>query len=433
MDAPTGKVSVMLAAAGSEVVTYQMQPPFLSDARFVVSATATGWPSFEETLFEMKPMLLVIQAGVAPGPDPLLRALARMQAWNGVALVVLPAALRDMRGVFEQVSAVRGVFVAPVNWGEIAQAGYAAVASEQARSAAAAPLQQAYFGRAATAVTGTRVVAFVSGSGGVGRSTVAENLAYELAVRMSVRTLLMSFDLPPAAVAHLKGRYNPNALEYFRRPGDGFNAALQAREGLDMLMAPDNTEDYLKAGMYSSANKAEADSIYSLVQTAWGRNYAAVMVDLPAGAQAWTLQGILAANTAVIVARPTLSDLAATRHTLILLLERLVSEHRIPREAIYLVLNRVNERSMLTAGQFHSELAASYGWAPPVAAVIADNPAVTQAQDAQAPVVTRVDDFAKGIRSLAAALFPGGPVSAPDGDGSTNMRSLFRLPKIRLT
>ena len=88
-----------------------------------------------------------------------------------------------------------------------------------------------------------------------------------------------------------------------------------------MLMAPDNTEDYIKAGMYSAANKSEADSIYSLVQTSWGRDYAAVMLDLPAGTQPWTLQGIMAANTAVIVARPTLSDLAVTRHTLILLLE----------------------------------------------------------------------------------------------------------------
>ena len=60
--------------------------------------------------------------------------------------------------------------------------------------------------------------------------------------------------------------------------------------------------------------------------------------------QPWSLQGITAANTAVIVARCTMADMAATRHTLILLLERLVGEHRIPREAIYLVLNQVRTK-----------------------------------------------------------------------------------------
>src|SRR4030065_1497879 len=94
----------------------------------------------------------------------------------------------------------------------------------------------------------------------------------------------------------------------------------------------------------------------------------AVLLDLPSGEQPWGLQGILAANTAVIVTRCTLADLTATRHSLVLLLERLIGEHRIPREAIYLVLNQVNERSPITPREFHDELANAYGWAPPVAA-----------------------------------------------------------------
>jgi len=44
---------------------------------------------------------------------------------------------RDLRGTLEKAGVVRGVYIAPVNWGEVAQSGYAAVMTERARAAAA--------------------------------------------------------------------------------------------------------------------------------------------------------------------------------------------------------------------------------------------------------------------------------------------------------
>jgi cellulose biosynthesis protein BcsQ len=425
------KVSVMLAGPGHEAVFYHMQPPFLSDSRFVVSAHATQWGNFEQSLVQMRPDLLIVQAEIAPGPEALVQVLAEIQVWHGVAIVVLPPAIRDLRGVFEKASIVRGVYIAPVNWGEVAQSGYAAVMTERARAASTAPLQHAYLGRSSGAIVGTRVVAFISATGGVGRSTIAESLAYELSVRMNIRSLLMSFDLPAAAVPHLKLRYVPNSMEYFARPGDGFLASIQTREGLDILLAPENSIDYQKAAEYSTAHKAEPDSIYSMVMASWTRNYAAVLLDLPSGEQPWSMQGIAAANTAVIVSRCTLADMAAARHTLILLLERLIGEHRIPREAIYLVLNQVNDRSPISARGFHEELVDSYGWAPPVAAVIPYNPVISQAQDEQIPAITRVEELAKGVRSLADFLFPGGMFT--NSNGKSERKSRLRIPKFRFT
>ncbi|MDD5369148.1 MAG: hypothetical protein PHQ40_08685 [Anaerolineaceae bacterium] len=425
------KVSVMLAGPGHEAVFYQMQPPFLSDPRLVIAAHATQWSAFETALTQMRPDLVVVAADIAPGPDALLQALAPMQVWRGVAIVILPSATRELRGTFEQAAMVRSVYIAPVNWAEVAQSGYAAVMTERARTAAAMPLQEAYFGRAAGAVLGTRVIAFLSASGGTGRSTIAGNLAYELAVRRHVQTLLMSFDLPPAAAPHLRLRYVPSASEFFARPGDGFAAALQNREGLDILLAPENSLEYQKAAEYSTTHRLDPNSIYSLVMASWTRNYAAVVLDLPSGEQPWSLQGVLAANTAILVSRCTLSDLAATRHTVSLLLERLAGEHRIPREAIFLVLNQVSDRAMLTPREFHSELVSSYGWAPPVAAVIPFNISIAQAQDEQVPAVTRVDDLAREIRKLADFLFPIG-FTPENGHGAKNHRSALRLPRIRL-
>lgn len=431
-DAVSQKVSVMLAGPGHETVFYQMQPPFLSDARFVISAHATQWTSFEQNLAQMHPDLVVVQVEIAPGPEALLQALAQMQVWHGVAIVVLPGSIRDLRSSFEKAGVVRGVYIAPVNWGEVAQSGFAAAMTERARLAAVAPLQQAYLSRAPGAIVGTRVVAFVSASGGVGRSTVSESLAYELSLRMNVSTLLMSFDLPPAAVSHLRLRYTPNAMEYFARPGDGFNAAIQTREGLDIIVAPENSLDYQKAAEYALGHKSEPDSIYSLVLATWTRHYAAVLLDLPAGEQPWGLQGIAAANSAVIVARCTLADLAAVRHTIVLLLERLAGEHRIPREAIYLVLNQVTERSPISARSFHDELASGYGWAPPVAAVIPYDPAVSQCQDEQVPAVTRVENLAKATRNLTQVLFPGMETAGLESPNGSGFKRRLRIPKFRL-
>ena len=403
------KVLTMLAGTGAETVFYQMMPAFQSDTRFSVSSVVTGWPDFEKNLEQLKPNLLVVQGDIAPNPDTLIAALARMQVWNGVALVVLQTAHREFRGAFEKVSVVRGVFVLPVNWGEVVQGGYAAVSTERARGAAQAPLQSAMGFRAATSVTGTRVVAFLSGSGGAGRSTLAENIAYELAVRLNVRTLLMSLGLPPSAAMNLGLKYTPNAGEFFARPGDGFASAIQTKEGLDVIVAPENSVEYARAAESSSSagGKAEANSIYSLVMASWTRSYAGVMLDLPCSEGIWTMHPLMAANTAIIVSRPTLADLAATRHLLVLLMERMRNEHRIPQESIFMVLNQASDRSRITPSQFYQELVQSYGWAPPVLAVIPYDQNIPNTQDDRVPVVGKVDGFTKGIRTIINGLFPG--------------------------
>ena len=248
---------------------------------------------------------------------------------------------------------------------------------------------------------------------------------------MNTYTLLMSFDLPPTVVSHLRLHYSPNAMEYFARPGDGFAASIQSREGLEVILAPENSVDYQKAAEHSATHKNEADSIYSLVMASWMRNYAAVLLDLPAGETPWSLQGITAANTAVIVARCTMADMAATRHTLILLLERLVGEHRIPREAIYLVLNQVQDKAALSPSEFHQGLVANYGWAPPVAAVIPYLPAIPRLQDEQVPVVKRVDELEKAIHKLADQLYPRRGPAGQNGGTEQSSKSRLRIPHIR--
>lgn len=430
----TNKVSVLLAGAGHELVYYQMQPPLLSDARFIVAGHATQWQTLENNVNDLHPELLIVQTDIAPDPETMKRLLQRLSAWNGVAVVVLPLGQKDLRGAYEGLNIVRGVFVAPVNWIEIAQAGYGAAMTARANLSQAAPMQQAVagpvVGGSAAFITGTKRIAVLSHAGGTGCSTVAENLAYELAARLSIKTLLVSMDLPPSAPPHLRLRYLPNLTEYFDRPGKAsFQAALQRRENLEVLVAPESSVEYMKILESSNHGTGEGSINGMLIDSEDGR-YAAIVMDVPSTEDLWMAHSIIFANYALIVARPTLADLAATRHTLNLLLSGLKSEKRLARESIYLVLNQFTDRSGFTARSFQDELAGTVGWAPPIAAVIPYDLAVTQAQDQGIPPVTRVDSFARGIRSLIGVLFPNVGSLESSSQGS---RSVLRLPKIRFT
>lgn len=430
----TNKVSVLLAGAGHELVYYQMQPPLLSDARFIVAGHATQWQTLENNVNDLHPELLIVQTDIAQDPETMKRLLQRLSAWNGVAVIVLPLGQKDLRGAYEGLNMVRGVFVAPVNWTEIAQAGYGAAMTARANLSQAAPMQQAVagpvVGGSAAFITGTKRIAVLSHAAGAGCSTVAENLAYELAARLSIKTLLVSMGLPPSASPHLRLRYLPNLTEYFDRPGKAsFQAALQRRENLEVLVAPESSVEYMKILESSSHGTGEGSINGMLIDSEDGR-YAAIVMDVPPAEDLWMAHSIIFANYALIVARPTLADLAATRHTLNLLLSGLKSEKRLARESIYLVLNQCTDHSGFTARNFQDELAGTVGWVPPIAAVIPNDLAVTQAQDQGIPPVTRVDSFARGIRSLIGVLFPNVGTLENSNQGS---RSVLRLPKIRFT
>jgi Flp pilus assembly CpaE family ATPase len=430
----TNKVSVLLAGAGHELVYYQMQPPLLSDARFIVAGHATQWQVLENNVNDLHPELLIVQTDIAPDPEAMKRLLQRHSAWNGVAVVVLPLGQKDLRGAYEGLSMVRGVFIAPVNWTEIAQAGYGAAMTARANMSQAAPMHQTVagpvVGGSAAFITGTKRIAVLSHAGGTGCSTVAENLAYELAARLSIKTLLVSMGLPPSAPPHLRLRYLPNLTEYFDRPGKAsFQAALQRRENLEVLVAPEASVEYMKILESSNRGTGEGSINGMLIDSEDGR-YAAIVMDVSSSEDLWMAHSIIFANYALIVARPTLADLAATRHTLNLLLSGLKSEKRLARESIYLVLNQFTDRSGFTARSFQDELAGTVGWAPPIAAVIPYDLAITQAQDQGIPPVTRVDGFARGIRSLIGVLFPN--VGSLESNNS-GQRGVLRLPKIRFT
>jgi cellulose biosynthesis protein BcsQ len=430
------QLTVMLAGPGHEIVIYQMQPAFLHDARFNLVGTAQNWENLQDNLPKLKPELLVLQADLVPGPDALQTLLRGLLAWSGRAVVILPPSQAGFKGAIESMSAVvSGVYLTPVAWTDIAGLAYSAGITAQAKLSSLSPASS--FGPASDfgassqqnlspLVTGTKRIAVLSQAGGAGASTIAENLGYELATRLSVKALLFSFGLPPAAAAHFKLRYLPNLTEFFERPGKpALQAAIQRIEGLDILLAPEDSVEYATAAQ-NSADVRAPNSIYSSLLAAEDGSYGALIMDLPADESEWLIHSLLFANVALLVYRPIMADLFVARHTLNML-NRL---GKLPRESTYLVLNQASETSSLTPRAFQQELSQALGWAPPIIAVIDADPNVLSAQEQRVPAVLRSEKLSKGLRQIIGALFPGMDRAAAQAPQDTG-RSVFKLPKLR--
>ncbi len=378
------------------------------DDRFVLATVQSDWNLFSQIMLKSEPELVIIHASIAPGPEALAEFLAKLK--HAVAIVLLPPAQAQFQGRIENVHTVRKVWIGPVSPAEVLNFGFSAVQTERAKSASVAPMNSAYqgasSGRAAAAV-GTRIIAFLSAQGGVGKTTLAESLAYELAAHRSIKTLLFAFDLPPLVVQHFPNlRYTVNAAEFFARPETGFSDAVQSTvDGLDLVAAPQTTHAYASAAQVE--DPYARNSIRSLVSQPFLHHYAAILLDLPAGEGAWTLQSLLSSNMVLIVSRPTMDGIRTTAHSVELLTKSLAGQHRIPKEAIFVVLNQMNNKSSLTAASFAGEGAAYAGWFPPVLAVIEHDPLISQAQDKQQPALNASETLRRAVIAMADSFYGG--------------------------
>ncbi len=436
----TQPVSVFLAGpdmAGAVLRT--MYPAFSADtARFQVLSLSDNWSNMQTNVAQYRPDALVIDATIAPDPDSLRNYLATLA--GTVAIVVLPPApgWADRKGQFEALqNSVRAVFIGPPNWAAIANATHSAVVTERTRTSAAAPMTAMYQAqtavgvRGAPVVMGTRTIAFTSFAGGTGKSTIAETIAVELA-RNHVRTLLCSFNSPPAAVGHLGLRFNPNAVEWFNRPTpDGFQASLQKVKGLDdldVLLAPEDPEALMRA---ASRSPEDAASIQQLVFAAYSFNYGAILLDLPPFADSmWAVQPILSSNMAVLVSRPTVHDQFAAIRAFKLFTEQMAAKHRVPLESIFAVLNFDSPDDNLSARDFQAGAAGITGRFPPILAAfpyVSKLPSVQNRGDSPA-LAPECDAFARAARDLAAKLVGGTPLLAGgNGHGEKGLLGKFGI------
>lgn len=406
------KIAVGFAGPDISQITRDYVLP-MQEEQMIIASLQSNWALFLKSLEDSEPDLLVIFADLAPGIDALVDRLALLH--HAVAVVLLPPGWADLQGVLEKVESVRGVYVLPAAPAEVLRRGIGAVNTELARRQASSPLSSILNrSERQPGVVGTRVIAFVSAQGGVGKSTLAESLGFELSARRSIRSLLFSFDLPASATLRLGIRSQPSAQEYFAQPGpSGFKEALQTtRDDLEVILAPSSSFTYAHAML---PRPEESQSIRSLVVSGFSFNYGAILLDLPSGESAWTLQPLLVANVVLIISRPTLEGIRATAHTVRLLTEDLQVSHRLPKESLFLVLNQRSQQSTFTASSFHKKGAEEYGWFPPILTTIDYDPRVPQAQDACRPPVSISEDLGKQVAGLVDTFYANSQMAGKDG------------------
>jgi hypothetical protein len=216
----TNKVTVMLAVRWTRGGLLQMQPPLLADQRFMISGHAAQWSMFETNLNNLRPDLVIVQTDIAPDPDTLIRALQKISAWSGIAIVVLPLAHKDFQGAFGKVDTVRGIFVAPVNWTEIVQAAYARQSLPEPNSIRQRRCSKTFpvFRRemASAYITGTNGLSVLSHAGGAGCSTIARTWLRTICATQRKNFARLSWACRRRC-PHLRLRYLPNLTEYFDR------------------------------------------------------------------------------------------------------------------------------------------------------------------------------------------------------------------------
>jgi MinD-like ATPase involved in chromosome partitioning or flagellar assembly len=385
---------------------------------FALAMIANTWRAFQEAIKETEPALLIVFADIAPSPDALKEVLSTLK--RAVVILLLPPNWAQFQGVFEKLDKVRKLYSLPAAPKEVLAYGLSLIETELARNRTIAPLQS-LTGSTQSAAVGTRVIAFVSAQGGVGRSTLAEAMGFELTARRNIRTLLFSFDLPSCAPLRLGTRFAPTAAEYLQRTEGGFKDAVQSTaEGLDVIIAPPESMAYAAA-----TRDGEQVRIHDLVNHAYHQLYAAILLDLPAGESAWMLQPLRVANTVVLVARPTTEGVRASGHLLKLLTEIVGAQHRFTRDAFFLMLNQRTARSIFTAPAFATELAKYAGWSPPVLAVVDDDIEIARAQDGGRPAASASESLGRAAVTLVETFYG-------NARGAESLKRGFKIGRIKI-
>lgn len=388
--------AVTVLLAGQIVRLQTWYTALAADARFRVTMQASD-PQDLATKLVTNPDVLLLDATIYPGPQPLLSDLTRC---HGAAYILLPLeASREAMDSVAQISCVKGVYKGDLNLVAMLGDIYAAAAAQ--RNARLNAGMEALWSRPQGGGTplGLRVITVWNQAGGVGKTTISTNLAYE-GVRRGLPTLLIGMGAPDDLPLILGLKPEPNLNHWRANPTpEGLKLALQKVDTLDVLAG---FPDVLSEARAISTPLDAPESIPKLVMTAAYMGYAVIVLDAPPTALASA--ALAAANTLVLVARPSLEGVMRTVEACRTVVERLAGEHHIPTSGVYVVLNRVAGR--MGVDEWHKAASGLLGRPfPPVMAQIPDDPRVGEAQDGRKIPLNVSDAFARGLKPLADALF----------------------------
>ena len=387
-----------------------------ADARFRVLSYTHSLPDLSSKLAS-HPELLLLDASLFPGPDEAITLLTRYQK-SAFVLATFPLKPEEEAAI-TQIPCVKALFKQELSLPELAGQMYATALS--LRPVAQGALEKSVWegpGKTGLLPVATRIIAVWNQSGGVGKTTLATNLAYESA-RRGLPTLLVGLGAPDDLPLILDLHQSPNIKTWRTNPTlEGLRQCIQKKDRLSVLAGfPD---------LLSGIDEEGEHSLNDLVILGATRaGFAVIILDVPASNLAGS--AISAANTLVLVARPSLEGILRSVEAVRTVVERMSGRHTIPAEGIQVVLNRVGGR--FEADEWHRAASLSLGRSfPPIVAQIPEDPRVGTAQDNKHLPLLASDVFARALRPLADSLL----AVADNPMDSSLQKKTFQLGPVRI-
>lgn len=240
------------------------------------------------------------------------------------------------------------------------------------------------------------LVSVIRSTGGSGATTVITHLATALAsrFRQSRPACVIDLDIQSGNIGSLIGKkLKFNVMELLEAGGrlDAEllrSVAMDAGHGFDVIAAPDEI---------MPLELVDANSVLKLINTA-RRDYASVLVDLPADWTSWALSVLLEATDIIVVTDLSVASLRQAKRKL-----ELFASVGVPADRLRIVVNRFERRMFptITTGQVRDTLGHE------VFATLSSEPALLQnAQDQGllAGDLNRKSHFAQDIGVMADRL-----------------------------
>jgi hypothetical protein len=137
------------------------------------------------------------------------------------------------------------------------------------------------------------------------------------------------------------------------------------------------------------------------------------------------LQPLRAASTVLLISRPTTEGVRSVGHLLKLMTEVVGSQHRIGRDAFFLILNQRTPKSIYTATAFASEVAKYAGWSPPVLTTVDHDPGISRAHDDGRPAAIASETLGRAAATLVETFYG-------TARGTASLRKGFKIGGLKI-
>jgi arsenite/tail-anchored protein-transporting ATPase len=398
------------------------------DARFRINNMATDPQDFRAKLAS-SPEVILLDATLFEGPQPLVEALTSIA--GSVYLIVPPSVKEEAITDFKSIPSVKHVFVGDVNLADFQNRAYAEAGALRRSAPSIAPTAWAGGRSGGSAVGGLRIITAWSRSGGTGKTTIAGALAQAVA-RKQLKSLLIGLGSPDVLPLVMGLQSEPNITNWIANPSDdGLRASIQTLGDLHVIAGfPDIVSE-----SHGDRPAEQKGSLSELVTSAAYSGYASIVLDTPSAGIAPRV--ISAANTWLMVARPTIADAWASVEAFRMVTQRSTGQHRIVPGNIFVILNQ-RTNGMMTADEWHRtadsacrKMGLAVGF-PPVVATIPYSPEIGLAQDNGRSALDASDEFARPIHRLADMLFGGSTAGNVASQGQRESGQVLRLGPIKI-